>query len=85
MFIVYGKKKCVFCENAVKYLRNEGYDFRYFSMDEKLEELSKIFTIYNWRTVPMIFKVDGNIEQFVGGYDDLIKTMQVKISEEDDQ
>ena len=85
MYIVYGKKKCAFCENAVKYLRNEGYDFRYFSMDEKLEELQHLSTIYNWRTVPMILKVEGDIQHFIGGYDDLIKKMQVETSEKNDQ
>ena len=59
MFIIYGKKKCPFCENAVRYLRNEGYDFKYLSMDEKLEELSRLSTIYNWRTVPLIIKVES--------------------------
>jgi len=85
MFIIYGKKKCSFCENAIRFLRSEGYDFRYFSMDEKLEDLQHLSTIYNWRTVPLILKVEGNVEEFIGGYDDLIKRIQVKTSEENDQ
>lgn len=85
MFIIYGKKKCAFCENAIRFLRSEGFDFKYFSMDNKLDELRHLSTIYNWRTVPLILKVDGEIEQFIGGYDDLIKRMQVEISEEDDK
>ncbi len=85
MYIIYGKKKCAFCENAVKFLRNEGYDFKYVSMDNRLDELVHLSTIYNWRTVPLILEVDGEIEQFIGGYDDLIKRMQVEILKEDDK
>mgnify|MGYP003117088147 CR=1 FL=1 len=85
MFIIYGKKKCSFCEKAVKLIRNEGFDFRYFSMDEKLDDLKHLSTIYDWRTVPLILKVEGDIEEFIGGYDDLIKRVQVETSEKDDK
>ena len=85
MFIVYGKKKCAFCENAIRFLRNEGYDFSYYSMDEKLEDLVHLSTIYNWRTVPLIVKVEQDTEEFIGGYDDLVKRLQVEASEEDDK
>jgi|14_taG_2_1085336.scaffolds.fasta_scaffold13444_2 glutaredoxin len=85
MYIVYGKKKCVFCENAIRLLRKEGYNFQYYSMDEKLEHLARLFTIYNWRTVPLILKVEGNFEEFIGGYDDLVKRLKIEASEEDDK
>jgi len=85
MFIVYGKIKCGYCRKAAELLRNNGYDFEYYSMDEKLEHLAHLFTIYNWRTVPLILKVEGNVEEFIGGHDDLVKRLQIKISEEDDQ
>lgn len=84
MYIVYGKKKCAFCENAIRLLRKEGYNFEYYSMDNKLEHLARLSTIYNWRTVPLILKVEGNAEEFIGGYDDLVKRLQIEISEEND-
>ena len=85
MYIIYGKKKCAFCENAISFLRKEGYDFEYYSMDEKLEHLAHLSTIYNWRTVPLILKVEGDVEEFIGGYDDLIKRLKIEASEEDDK
>ena len=33
----------------------------------------------------MILKVEGDIQHFIGGYDDLIKKMQVETSEKNDQ
>jgi len=85
MFIIYGKIKCEYCRKAAELLRKEGYSFEYYSMDDKLEHLARLFTIYNWRTVPLILKVEGNFEEFIGGHDDLVKRLQIKISEEDDQ
>ena len=84
MFLIYGKKKCGFCKRAVEWLRDNGYDFQYYSMDEKLEELQQLSTIYNWKTVPMIIQNKDGQELFIGGYDDLIKTMQVQTPEKND-
>ena len=84
MFLIYGKKKCGFCKRAIEWLRVNGYDFRYCSMDEKLEELKELSTIYNWNTVPMIIQNKDGQELFIGGYDDLIKTMQVQTPEKND-
>tara|TARA_R110000824_G_scaffold11652_5_gene51079 strand:- start:1839 stop:2000 length:162 start_codon:yes stop_codon:yes gene_type:complete len=53
-------------------------------MDNKQKELLSLFTIYNWRTVPLIVEVKDAESNFVGGYDDLIKRLQIKISEEND-
>tara|TARA_R100000030_G_scaffold85027_1_gene68246 strand:+ start:2099 stop:2356 length:258 start_codon:yes stop_codon:yes gene_type:complete len=85
MFIVYGKIKCQFCHRAVSLLREKGYDFEYHSMDKKTEELNHLSTIYNWRTVPLIIEIKDGEKNFVGGHDDLIKRMQVEVSEEDDK
>jgi glutaredoxin len=84
MYIVYGKKMCNYCDNAIRLLRSRGFDFEYHSMDNRLDELKDLSTTYNWRTVPLILKKeDGNLK-LVGGYDDLVKTIKVKVSTEDD-
>ena len=80
MYIVYGKKQCGYCERAITLLRSRGFDFTYHSMDSRLPELMELSTTYNWRTVPLIINVKGEEELFVGGYDDLVKTIQNKIS-----
>jgi glutaredoxin len=85
MYIVYGKKQCAYCERAVTLLRSRGFDFTYHSMDAKLPQLMELSTIYNWRTVPLIIKIEGKEEHFVGGYDDLVKTIENKVLEENNQ
>ena len=84
MFIIYGKIKCAYCDKAVSLLRSSGCDFEYHSMDHRPEELEYLSTIYNWKTVPLIIEKVNGQEFFVGGYDDLIKRMQVKTSEKND-
>jgi len=85
MFIVYGKIKCGYCDKAVSLLKSSGLNFTYFSMDSNTMELKHLSTIYNWRTVPLIIEIKDGEKNFVGGYDDLIKRVQVEVSEEDDQ
>ena len=85
MYMVYGKKTCAYCERAICLLRSRGKDFTYRSMDDRFDELKQFSTIYNWRTVPLIVKVQQDTEEFIGGYDDLVKRLQVETSEEDDK
>tara|TARA_R110000824_G_scaffold66418_5_gene172352 strand:+ start:850 stop:1050 length:201 start_codon:yes stop_codon:yes gene_type:complete len=66
-------------------MQREGLDFVYYSMDDRQKELLSLFTIYNWRTVPLIVEVIDTDSNFVGGYDDLVKRLQIEISEEDDK
>jgi|TARA_R110000851_G_scaffold98478_1_gene213120 hypothetical protein len=54
-------------------------------MDDRAEELVSLFTIYNWKTVPLVIETTETDNNFIGGYDDLIKRLQIKISEKDDQ
>ena len=85
MYTIYGKKLCNFCNKAVTLMQREGLDFVYYSMDDRQKELLSLFTIYNWRTVPLIVEVIDTDSNFVGGYDDLVKRLQIEISEEDDK
>ena len=54
-------------------------------MDEQPDELLSLFTTYNWRTVPIVIEVKDSDNIFIGGYDDLIKRLQIEISEKNDQ
>jgi len=71
MYIIYGKTKCPFCTNAVTLLQSRGISFTYYSMDKKQGELLDLATQYNHRTVPIVIKVDGSENIFIGGYDAL--------------
>jgi len=84
MYIIYGKKLCNYCNKAVTLLQSRGLNFTYFSMDNDEDKLLSLFTIYNWRTVPLVIKVKNSDNNFIGGYDDLVKRLQIEVSEEDD-
>jgi glutaredoxin 3 len=84
MYIIYGKKLCSYCNKAVTLLQSRGLSFVYHSMDDRADELVEISTIYNWRTVPLVIKTKDSDSKFIGGYDDLVKRLQIEISEEDD-
>jgi glutaredoxin len=85
MYIVYGKKKCNYCTRAITLLQSKGLNFTYFSMDDTEDELLSLFTTYNWRTVPLVIEVKNPDNNFIGGYDDLVKRLQIEISEKNDQ
>ena len=85
MYIVYGKKKCNYCNRAITLLQSRGLNFTYFSMDDTEDELLSLFTTYDWRTVPLVIEVKNSDNKFIGGYDDLVKRLQIEISEKNDQ
>ncbi len=84
MYIVYGKKNCGYCERAVKLLQNRGLSFTYFSFDDNDDKMIELFTNYNWKTVPLIVISENSDISFIGGYDDLVKKLQVQASEKND-
>ena len=54
-------------------------------MDDTEDELLSLFTTYDWRTVPLVIEVENSDNKFIGGYDDLVKRLQIEISEKNDQ
>ena len=85
MYIIYGKKLCNYCSKAINLLQSQGISFVYHSMDNRPEGLTKLFTIYEWGTVPLVIEVEDTNNNFIGGYDDLIEKLQNKIPEKNDQ
>ena len=71
-YILFVKEECPYCSLAEKLLEEEQlrYDSVIFS-SEQLVILEKMKKVYEWTTVPMIFKREGNQIEFIGGYTDL--------------
>lgn len=73
MYNIYGLKWCVFCLRAINTLHEKSISFTYHAMDDKPSVLNYIKETYDHKTVPIITRdIDGE-EQFIGGYDDLVK------------
>jgi len=86
MFKIYALKDCVFCQKAVEELRIRGIHFLYCPMDgppngpDIVVTLKMIKKKYNWKTVPIIVKVQEEDEEFIGGYTDLVEYLDEKPS-----
>tara|TARA_Y100001973_G_C5204272_1_gene340279 strand:+ start:2560 stop:2814 length:255 start_codon:yes stop_codon:yes gene_type:complete len=73
MYAIYGLKTCGFCSRAIKLLQEKGAQFSYYPLDEQQGIMEYMKKCYNHKTVPMvIYSVNGE-EEFIGGYDDLVK------------
>ena len=71
-YILFVKEECPYCSLAEGLLdeRQLRYDSVHFSPEQAdiLEEMKKV---YEWTTVPMVFRRDSNQIEFIGGYTDL--------------
>ena len=71
-YILFVKEECPYCSLAEDLLEENQlrYDSVHFSPEQTaiLEEMKKV---YEWSTVPMIFRRENNQIEFIGGYTDL--------------
>jgi glutaredoxin len=78
MYEVYGTKGCGFCIQATKVLDRLDADYTYTDLSvltdhdkARLQEIAgKTF-----RTVPQIFKIEGNVMKHIGGYTELMESL----------
>jgi len=84
MFKIYALKNCNFCKNAVEELRIRGIHFLYCPMDGPPDGPPIVVTLdmikekYNWKTVPIVIKVEEDSEELIGGYTDLVDYLNEK-------
>lgn len=65
--VIYSKDPCPYCVRAKNFLNEKNISFQEIDLTNDMDQLEKIKTQFNWRTVPMIL-IDGKL---VGGYTDL--------------
>tara|TARA_Y100000310_G_scaffold133860_1_gene132820 strand:+ start:338 stop:592 length:255 start_codon:yes stop_codon:yes gene_type:complete len=76
-FVVFIRRGCPFCINAENTLREKNKDFKIVDFnDDQITILKEIQDMYNWKTVPMIFRREGNDIKFIGGYSDLVEFLE---------
>ena len=73
-FIVFVRSGCPFCDMAQDLLDKKNKNFKVvnFNSDQTLI-LEEIKDLYDWKTVPMIFKREKSDIEFIGGYSDLVE------------
>ena len=76
-FVVFRRDNCPFCDSAVDFLKEKNKDFKIVDFnDDQITILKEIQDMYNWKTVPMIFRREGNDIKFIGGYSDLVEFLE---------
>ena len=76
-YIVFCKPQCPFCVQAVNLLEHEDKSFKVINFnDEQQNVLQEVKEALNWPTVPIVFRREGPILEFIGGYTDLVKHIE---------
>lgn len=74
MFVVYGKSGCPACDNALRLLKQKGFEAKYLKLgtDYSIEELRNIFG-ENTNSVPQIARLQDHALNVIGGFNQLMK------------
>jgi glutaredoxin len=64
------KKGCPYCETAIRHLSKK--ESTYVVIQTTKKKLIKIKEHYNWRTVPLIVKINNSEETLIGGCSELL-------------
>jgi len=70
-FHVFGKRRCKFCAQATKLLEQKELSYVLAYCDKAPQALDELKDNCQWKTIPIIFEVVGQSENFIGGYTEL--------------
>ena len=65
--------ECPFCVRAKALLLSKGFEIEYVVLDHANNLLKEIKEQYGMKTVPIIIKKEGENEELIGGYTDLVE------------
>ncbi len=77
-YVVYAKSDCPYCVAAINALGNNGLDYVLVLMDKSPDFALTVKKKYEHHTVPIVLRYakSGEMEEFIGGADDLIKQLR---------
>jgi glutaredoxin len=70
-FHVFAKKRCKHCKGAIDLLKDKSLDHVITYCDSAPTALKNLKSHCQWQTVPIIFEVAGENENFIGGFTEL--------------
>ena len=77
-YILFIREECPFCTMATALLEYKKLDYSVINFESgQTEILEEIKKAYDWKTVPMIFLREKNKIEFIGGYSDLKKRLDI--------
>jgi|TARA_A100001011_G_C14290745_1_gene836085 glutaredoxin-related protein len=71
IYIVYGITDCPACLRACADLMERDKEFVFVETDFSKTYRSALKEEFDWPTFPMLVKVFGDEEEFIGGYDEM--------------
>lgn len=77
MFCLYSKSSCASCTKAKQLLQDENYEhvIKMLGVDFDILDLYAVAP-KSHRTFPMITKLVDGVEEYIGGYEDLIVSIE---------
>jgi len=77
MYMIYGVSDCPWCLKAQAFCMENGLEYSWVMMDYAKEYREWIQDKWKWQTIPVILKVEYNIdgpdETLIGGYEELTR------------
>ena len=75
-YILFIKEDCPFCVKAKALLDEKGLEYKLVNFSGQQESiLQEMKDAYDWKTVPMIFSRVGSVIKFIGGFTDLVNSL----------
>ena len=71
MYVIYGITDCPECLRAQADLMQRDIEYAFVETDFSPSYREALKIEFEWSTFPMVVKVSGDGEEFIGGYDDL--------------
>jgi glutaredoxin len=71
VYIVYGITDCPACLRACADLMERSVEYAFVETDFSKSYRDALKREFNWSTFPMIVKVCGDEEEFIGGYNEM--------------
>ena len=71
IYFIYGITDCPNCLRACALLMEKGIEYVFIETDFSPTHRTALKKEFGWSTFPMVVKVCGDEEEFIGGYDDL--------------
>jgi glutaredoxin len=77
-YTLWVKSGCSFCVKAQQELLENIKSHTIHVMDEKVEELAEVQSLWNHSTVPVVVLHENDQETFIGGYTELKEHLDTK-------
>lgn len=73
MITIFSKSYCPYCSSAKQFLDSIWKEYQDVDLEYDSKRMQEIVSISGMMTVPQIFDWDISRENFIGGYDDMMR------------